>query len=238
MRSCAAILSIMLPALVFSAPLLAGNLQPTLYLEIYGFEQDPTDTLPDYVCTHPENTYPIYLPCSAAKSPYGYGFLAIHVGRLDNPTCPTVGPQCFQYGGYAGLCFGVIHTGQPALYMSFNACPGFLVGYGGGAADIMVTSAGACHDWHDHPGYLKYVNLSPNTERTYFRIVENSSLGFLKVINCSMEYDYSTEIDGCVAWGGTVYDPSECYFQHMAEYFCGFTPVEATTWGAMKTLYR
>jgi hypothetical protein len=117
-----------------------------------------------------------------------------------------------------------------------------LVGYSGGAADILVSSAGACHSWPDHPGYLKYINISPNTGRTYFRIANNSSLGFVRVINCSMGYDLGTELDGCVAWGGTVYDPFECYSppgpNGWAEYFCQFTPVEPTSWGAIKSLFR
>jgi len=240
MRRCAAFLFSLLPVLLLSATALAGNLQPTLFLEIYSFE-DPADTLPGYVCTHTEITYPFYLPCSAAKSPYGYGFLAVHVGRLSMPVCPTVGAGCSDYGGFAGIHFGVIQRGEPVLFMGYTACPGFVSGFNDGPGDILALTAGGCHDWRDHPGYLRYINLSTNTGATYFRIVENATVGVFRVVNCSLGYDYGTEAAGCAAWGGTVYDPSDCYYPYdggMAQYFCGFTPVETTSWGAIKSLFR
>ena len=237
MRERVLLLSVLLPALFLSIPAQAGNYQPTLWLEVWNFEEEPADSIPGSVCTHTETGYPFNFPCTSPKSPYAFGFLVVHVGSLDLPTCPTLGVGCEQYGGYAGLCFGVVQTGRPAVFATFEACPGFAVAYCGGQHDIIVVSTESCHDWPDHPGYLKYVNLSPSVEPTYFGIVNNATTGHHKVQNCSLGFDDGTEVGGCAAWGGEQFDSDACG-GYAAGYLCGFTPVSSTTWGSIKSLFR
>jgi hypothetical protein len=215
---------------------LAGNLTPTLYLEVYRFEEDPTDPgpVPGYVCVHERPTvYPWMLPCFAPRLPYNFYVVPIHVGKLDMPVCvadPPGAPQCDGLGGYLGLFFGIQSTGSGTLtFMSWNACPGFLKGpsAAGEPAACGASSTDLCHDWIDHEGYLVYMNLTSTAAR-YLNIVNNADLGHTRVINCSNLYDMGTVIGGGVQIGGT--QTIVCAGSP--------TPVSSTTWGAIKGLYR
>lgn len=228
-------LLIVLAALMIPSIVLAGNLAPQLYLEVYRFEEDPTDPgpVPGYVCVHEAPTqYPWTLPCYSERFPYNFYVVPLHIGSLDMPICSETGAGCANYGGFLGCFFGVASTGSGTLtFMSWNACPGFLKGpsTAGEPAACGASSTALCHDWVDHEGYLVYMNLSStNTSARYLNIVNNADLGHTRVINCHNEYDMGTVIGGGVQIGGT------------QTVVCGTspTPVNSTTWGAIKGLYR
>ena len=225
--------ALMIPSIVF-----AGNVAPRVYLEVYRFEEDPTDPgpVPGYVCVHQQPTvYPWTLPCYAARYPYNFYVVPIHIGSLDQPICLTPGPSCVDYGGYLGIFFGVASTGSGTVFfMSWNACPGFLKGpsAAGEPAACGASSTRDCHEWYDHEGYLVYLNLSStNTSARYLNVTVSADLLHTRVINCHSQYDFGTiygGFPGGVQIGGT------------QTILCGTdpTPVDATTWGAIKGLYR
>ncbi len=228
-------LLIVLAALMIPTVVMAGNMAPALYLELYQFEEDPTDPgpMPGYVCVHERPTsYPFTLPCYAPWVRYNYYVVPIHVGKLDMPICATTGSGCVGFGGYLGCGFGVASTGTGTLgFMSWNACPGFLKGpsTAGEPAACLASSTLLCHDWVDHEGYLIYFASGTATgSKRYLNIVASADLGHFKVINCHNQYDNGTTVGGGVQIG-------------MAQdILCGDspTPVSATTWGAIKGLYR
>jgi hypothetical protein len=213
----------------------AGNANPQLYLEVYRFEEDPTDPgpVPSYVCVHERPTeYPFTLPCYAERLPYNFYVVPIHIGHLDMPVCTAVppgAPQCVGLGGFLGLFFGISSTGTGTLtFMSWNACPGFLKGpsAAGEPAACGASSTDLCHDWIDHEGYLVYMNLTSTAAR-YLNIVNNADLGHARVISCHSQYDMNTTVGGGVQIGG------------VQDITCqGPTATEERTWGKLKTLYR
>jgi hypothetical protein len=206
---------------------LADNLEPALSLEIWGFSEAPAE-VPDYVCTHPDPQDEI--PYSALKSPYGCAFFAVHVGNLDDPLCPTLGMDCDYHGGYSGLCFGIAQSGQAAVFLGFEACPGFVISQLDGPEAVLVQTVDVCRGTWEHPGYFVYSNPSSNVGGTYFRIVPNADLGYCKVINCAFGFD-ETRVANCACWEDPVYSAS-CTAS------CGSLPVESTTWGKIKSLFR
>jgi hypothetical protein len=224
-------ISIIVCLLALPACALAGNTSPQLYLEVYSQAEDPTDPQgPGFLvtpCGHTQG-YPIALPCYARRLDYYFYAVPLHIGRLDQPVCPTVGPECAQYGGFVGCGFGAVLTPDTGLtFMSWNACPGFIKGpsTSGEPSSMLATSAALCHDWTDHPGYMLWVNGTGTTTR-YINVVHSADLGFAKVINCTNQYDDGTLNSGYVQIGST---------QTVA---CPGMPVEETTWGKVKAMYR
>jgi hypothetical protein len=228
--------ALMIPSIVF-----AGNVAPRVYLEVYRFEEDPTDPgpVPGYVCVHQQPTvYPWTLPCYEARLPYNFYVVPIHIGSLDTPTCPVPGTACAEplpngQGGYLGIFFGVASTGTGTLtFMSWNACDGFLKGpsAAGEPAACGASSTRDCHDWMDHEGYLIYMNLTSTAAR-YLNVTTNADLLHTRVINCHNQYDMGTVFGG---------NPGGVQIGGAQTILCGEspTPVNATTWGAIKGLYR
>ena len=227
-----------LAALMIPSFVLAGNVAPTLYLEVsyqtYDPEEAPPPVIGPEICAH-VRTYPVALQCFAPRLAFTYYIVPIHVGKLDMPICQTTGPSCEQFGGYLGLGFGITLTNNVGVvqttpsFMSWNACPGFLKGpsAAGEPAACIASSTALCHDWPDHEGYLLYNNLSGSTERR-LNIVASADLGHYKVINCHNQYDNGTVIGHGVQIGGA------------QTIVCGESPtaVTETTWGAIKGLYR
>jgi len=228
-------LCLMVPVLTF-----AGNTQPALYLEAYSSAEIPTNPAPSYICSHGEQSAGT-LHCYDSKSPRSSLYLVIHVDKLDE-TCPyTPGPACDGYGGYLGLPFGIAISGEPVVFTCVFPCPGFLMGpsAAGWPAAILVATMGAgagygCRDRLDNPCYLGYYNNSDRTGATYFDIVGNADEESLPgerlsrhVINCSFEYDPNTVIGCSAQWGGD--QAASCL---------ALVPVETTTWGKIKQMYR
>jgi hypothetical protein len=227
-------LLIVLAALMIPTMVMAGNLNPRLYLEVYPLTEEEVDPgpVPAYVCVHPVPTvYPWYLQCWALRVPYGYYAVPLHIGKLDQPICPTTGMDCIGFGGYLGCGFGVTATGTGTLtFMSWNACPGFLKGpsAAGEPAACLASSTRLCHDWYDHEGYLLYMNGTNVTASKILTIVASADLGHAKAINCHNMYD-----DGTTIGGGAQISPTQTIVCEGSP-----TAVTATTWGAIKGLYR
>jgi hypothetical protein len=123
---------------------------------------------------------------------------------------------------------GVASSGVVCTYLSFAACPGFVVGPSTPPASIALYATTKCHDWPDHPGYLRYISLSADTGATYFDIVNNADDAWIKVVNCQCGYDDGTIVGGRAQWGGS--KTVNCYSHPIA--------VESTTWGRIKDMYR
>jgi len=209
----------------------AGNTEPAIYLEAYSSEEIPTSPAPSYICTHGEQAGGAY-HCYAAKAPRSFLYLVVHVDKLD-ATCPyEPGPACDSYGGYLGLPFGIAVSGEPAVFTCVFPCPGFSIGpsLAGWPAAIVVASSGVgCRDRFENPCYLGFFNNSDGTGATYFDVVGNADEKTYgrHVINCSFEYDPGTLV-GCNAqWGGE--QTAACL---------ALVPVRATTWGAIKQMFR
>jgi len=211
---------------------LASNDHPKLYLEVYHFEEEPTE-LPQEICWHPwPLTSPVDLPCYAPRVQGHLYYLPLHIGDLNLPTCPyTSGYLCGGYGGYKSVWFGVSQsapTGHPLVFMSWNACPGFLKGpsAAGEPAACLASTTAICHSEHDHEGYLVYLNTNSDAGAAYFNLGNNADLGEYKVYSCSSLVDEGTAIGGGAQVGGS---------QTMT---CGLMPVQELTWGELKALYR
>jgi len=208
---------------------MAGNIAPNLCLEIWSFSEKPT-ALPDYVCTHPNPGYPTP-PIHCWSAVIGtHVYVAVHVAKLTEPICPTVGGHaCDAYGGFLGLPFGIIEVSDVSLtFMSWNACPGFLKGPSGAGepAACLASSTVVCHDWTDHVGYLYYRNIDGTTsaDLTIVRSADTPD-GGPWVINCSHTYDEGTIVLGGARLGGD-------------QISCGGMPVIRTIWGQTRGLYR
>jgi hypothetical protein len=227
-------LLILFSASVFALPVcdLAGNWGPQLALEVYYQADDPTDPEgPGFLtnpCFHPGSRMPV-LSCYAPRLAYNFYIVPIHVDQLALPICPTTGMDCVGYGGYLVLGFGAQISGSGMTFMSWNACPGFLKGpsAAGEPAAMLASSTAICHDWYDHEGYMIWMNLTGTVAR-YINIVASADLGHYKLINCHNQYDDNTTIAGLVQIGGT--QTIVCPWQG--------DPVEETTWGEIKALYR
>jgi hypothetical protein len=229
-------LLIVLAALMIPTIVMAGNTAPKLWLEVYNQSDDPFDPEgPGFLvnpCVHPRPvTYPFTLPCFAPKVQWMYYVVPVHVGQLDMPLCTTTGQACQGYGGYLGLGFGAAMTGGSGMsFLNWNACPGFLKGpsASGEPSSMLASSTSLCHDWVDHEGYMIWQSTSTATTARYINIVASTDLGHNKLINCHNQYDEGTVIGGGVQIGGT------------QTILCGESPtaVNATTWGAIKGLYR
>ena len=209
---------------------LAGNTAPKLYLEIWQYAEVP-DPIPTEVCVHLVAVPPAGIPCYSPKGAFNTAIVALHVGNLDPPVCPVTGLDCktpVSKGGYLGVPFGVLSTGEAITYLSWTACPGFLKGpsVAGEPSACLASSTSKCHDWQDHLGYLQYLNMSSRTGATALGVVNSADLGLFKVINCHNEYDENTTVVGGVQWGGA------------QSITCAVTAVSATTWGGIKSLFR
>jgi hypothetical protein len=203
-----------------SSMALAGNTNPTLYLEIYMYDYDPDDPgpAPAELCFHNPGPPVGELPCYSPKAPYRFGIVPLHIGKLDLPIAVGWPPPIPTGGGYAGVAYGVASSGVAVLYLSFMACPGFNQGPGTAPGAIVAAAFTQCQDWMDHPGYCKYISTE-NVGATYFDVVNNAEEGKYVVINCQLAYDV-TSIGGRAQWG---VDP---------------TGVDLSTWGKIKGLYR
>ncbi|UCF78868.1 MAG: hypothetical protein JSW03_00895 [Candidatus Eiseniibacteriota bacterium] len=217
------LLCLMIPAVA-----LGGNAEPRLYLETFATDQLPSHPPPSYVCSHDDSPGPIH--CYAPKSPGGFLYLALHVDHLDE-TCPP-GASCDLYGGYRAVGLGIEVTGEPVLFVSLFACPGFMPGpsVAGWPAAICVASFDGCRGRLDHPFYLTFANDSECNGATYFDIVESAdpqSCTDCLLINCSNEWDENTVVACRAQWGGT------------QQVTCAeIVPVTPTTWGKIKGLFR
>jgi len=224
-------LSLLFLSVAVPACAAGGNHAPKVSLEVYGFEEEP-DPLPAGICVHEFPPFPSELPCYAVRLPYSFYYIPVHVCALDHPICPTTGVPCIGLGGYVGLAFGLSQTaptGSPLMFMSWNACYGFLKGpsAAGEPAACLASSTALCHDWYDHEGYLVYLNTSAGTDKVYFDIVNSADLNNHYVINCLSTYDENTTIGGRAQVGGA------------QDILCpGPTAVEESTWGRIKTIYR
>jgi len=212
----------------------AGNIYPSLYLEIYMYDTDPDD--PDVgcnlanscpeICYHP--TRPSQLHCYNPKIANFIGVVPIHVDRLATPPLATGWPPpCGPGGGYITVSCGVARTGTALTYTGLTVCPNFLQGPGTPPGAIVVTATTQCHDWVDHPCYAKY--LTTNTTASYFTITGNVEDGNkINLINCQAVSETSIlTVGGGAQWGGT------------KTIICpGGTPVEATTWSRIKAVFR
>jgi len=207
----------------------AGNDAPKLYLEIWQFGEVP-DPVPEYVCVHTTPVPPTGISCYSTKTQFNTAFVALHVGNLNQPVCPTTGIACRvpPQGGYLGVPFGMMATGQSVTFLSFTACPGFLKGpsAAGEPSACLASSTSKCHDWQDHLGYLQYFTTSSSPAATTFGVVNNADLNLFKVINCGNQYDEGTTVVGGAQWGGT------------QSITCAVTAVTPTTWGNIKSLFR
>jgi hypothetical protein len=213
---------------------LAGNTSPTLYLEIYMLDYDPDDPGPPpaNLCVHPSRPLVGELPCFSPKAPYNFGIVPIHIGKLD--TDPAKGGvlapgwplPCGPGGGYDVISVGVAKTGTAVTYVGITGCPGFLQGPGTPPAAILFAATTACHDWLDHPCYVKYMSTTAMTA-TFFTIVANTDDGLIQLINCQLGQEIPA-VGGGAQWGGT------------KSIVCGLDPtaVDLTTWGNIKGLYR
>jgi hypothetical protein len=197
------------PALAFAA----GNTMPRLYLTVYS---NTVDEAPATSCiARSSPTYGDFLDCYAAKpGPGSFGFLSVHAGRLDN--------------GFTGIPFGIQASGSAVTFLEFVPCPGFTVvlSQAGMPSAILATSTVGCRQAREAVGYLTY--LCSSVWATHFTIVANADLGHYKVINCDYTFDEGTVNSGYAQWGGT--QTVVCPYL--------WVPVEATTWGKVKGLYR
>ncbi len=220
--------------LAFPSSALAGNSNPHIYFEVDYQADDPTDPEgPGFLvnpCVHtPPYGDPYSIQCYAPRIAYYFYIVPVHINRLDQPICPTLGSGCTTYGGYMGLGFGATVTGGTGLtFMSWNACPGFLKGpsISGEPSSMLASSTDLCHNWYHHEGYMLWMNGSGTAAR-YINVIDSADLGFCKVINCASLYDEGTVKDNGVQIGGvqTLVCPN-------------WGPVEEMNWGAIKALYR
>ncbi len=188
---------------------MAGNAHPYLYPEIYGpYDNDPDDPGPPPAALHGHvDSCPVpdpsdlLIPCYVQKVPYTVGCVALHVGNLDQPTASGWPPPCSPGGGYVEIRCGILRTGHAVTYLGLTACPGFVQGPGiaPGAIDVYATTK--CHDWPDHPFYVKYLNTTGSTS-SYFNITTNADDGQIRLKNCQGSWETPT-IGGQVEWGGT-----------------------------------
>ncbi len=206
---------------------LAGNTAPKLYLEIWQFAEAP-DPVPDYVCVHSVPVPVSGIPCYSTKAAYNTALLAVHIGNLNQPVCPIPDASCTNQGGFLGLSFGLLATGEAVTFMNWTACPGFLKGpsVAGEPSACLASSTDKCHDWQDHLGYLQYINMSTRTGMTTLGIVASADANPLSVINCNFLYDSGTTVVGGAQWGGA------------QSIVCATTAVSNTTWGSIKSLFR
>lgn len=214
---------------LIAAAAFGENAGPKLYLEIWEFSEVP-DPLPTEVCVHTSPIPPEGIHCYSPKTAYYTAVVALHVGNLDQPVCPVPSAACEgaeAHGGYLGVPFGVMATGEAITFMSWTACPGFLKGpsANGEPEACLASSTKDCHDWQDHLGYLQYINPSSRTGMTMLAIVKNADLNLYNVINCHNEYD-TTYVGGGAQWGGA------------QSIVCATTAVSPTTWGKIKSLFR
>lgn len=214
---------------LIAAAAFAGNVGPKLYLELWQFEEVPV-TLPEEVCMHVVPVPAGGIHCYSPKTAYYSAVVALHVGNLDQPVCPVPSATCetaIAHGGYLGVPFGVMTTGEAVTFMSWTACPGFLKGpsAAGEPSACLASSTSKCHDWQDHLGYLQYINMSTRTGMTTVSVIKNADLNLYNVINCHNEYD-TTYVGGAAQWGGT------------QSVTCSTTGVAPTTWGKIKGLFK
>jgi len=191
----------------------AGNTEPRLVLTIYS---NTVDEAPATSCiARSSPRYDDILDCYAAKPvPGSFGFLSVHAGRLDN--------------GFTGIPFGIQASGSAVTFLEFVPCPGFTVvlSQAGMPSAILATSTVGCRQAREAVGYLKYT--CQYSSATFFTIVANADLGHYKVINCDYTFDEWTVNNALAQWGGT--QTVVCPYL--------WVPVEATTWGKVKSLYR
>jgi len=225
---------------------LAGNLDPHFYLEIYMEEMDPDDPgpPPGYLCYHtappgvPGDPCPAIpggtpeLQCFSPKAPYNFGIVPIHVGHLWTPPLAEGWPlPAGPGGGWVLVSLGIQRTGIAVTYVGITMCPNFLQGPGTAPGAILATATTKCHDWCDHPCYVKYMSTT-NMGATYFTIIGNLEDGnTIDLINCQAisERPILTGIGNQAQWGGTKTLTCPQF---------GWTAVDLTTWGAIKGLYR
>jgi hypothetical protein len=117
--------------------------------------------------------------------------------------------------GFLGIPFGMVTSGG-ALFTACTACPGFLKG----------PSTGLCHQWEDHPIYCMWLAQDANPD--IWTIVASGDLGHHMVINCDNEYDSGTALGHGAEWSSN----------QTVACATGGDPVEETTWGRIKGLYR
>lgn len=219
-----AILCLLIPAVA-----LAVNTAPKLYLEAFGTEELPQSPAPSFVCQY-ESSKPGAISCYAPKASWTSLYLAVHIDNLGQ-TCPNpAGPACEEFGGYKALPFGVAVSGEPAAFTTMFACPGFALGpsLAGAPGAVVVAGLGlACMSSVYHPCYLGFVNNSRCVGATYFDIVPNADLGHYKLVNCSYTYDENTTVACRAQWGG-----------HQNTTCVVLVPVQATTWGRLKGMFR
>ena len=147
------------------------------------------------------------------KANYVPCYVYVHIGKVPN--------------GFLGIPFGMTSQ-NTSVFLSSTACPGFLKGpsTAGEPAAIIVSSTELCHPWQHHPIYCMW--QAKDALKDYFDLTASADLGHNNVINCDNEYDTGTTIAGNAQWIGP------------QDIVCGDdpTPVELTTWGAIKGLYR
>jgi hypothetical protein len=215
-------LTVIAPCLVTGNPVIVPD-WPREFLEIYTFEEEPAE-LPSYLCEHaivdpgPPPWYEnLPFPCYAAKVPWSFAYVPIHVEHLGSGSDP-------EDGGYLAVRYGIAALGEPVTFVAAEACSGFLMGpsIAGPPAAILFSSTVGCFDWQFHAGYAYWKNNSTLTDATFFNIVPNADDGDYRVLNCDLQWDETTAIGHGAQWGGTKI----------------ITAIELTTWGTIKTLYR
>ncbi|MFH0779196.1 MAG: hypothetical protein V2A71_11320 [Candidatus Eisenbacteria bacterium] len=226
MRSLLPVLSGCCLFLLLAVSISEGNSNPVLYLEVYGLAEEP-DSLPAGICSHTSS--PVTLQCYDAKAPYGFAYVVVHISSLDYPI------ELGTPNGFLGAGFGIAQLGESVVFSRSVPCPGFAAGPSGvgePAAILFFANSAVCHNSWQHPGYLIYANVSGRTGRTYFNITSNGDTGTHRVINCANQYDLATSIGGCGQWGG--WNTTLCSI----DAWCDYTPVDATTWGRVKAIFR
>ena len=222
-------LTVTVPCFVAGNPVIVTD-WPREYLEVYTFEEEPAE-LPSYVCEHAllaPGSPPAYenvpLPCYAPKLPWSIAYVPIHVAHLGSPENP-------EGGGYLGVRYGILVSGEPVTFSAANACPGFVMGpsVAGPPTAMLFLSTLECCDWQFHAGYACWMNNSTLTGATYFSIVANADAGDYRVQDCNGVWDEATAIGHGAQWGGT---------QIITCAVAGPTAVELTTWGKVKAIYR
>ncbi|KPJ59702.1 MAG: hypothetical protein AMJ46_10145 [Latescibacteria bacterium DG_63] len=140
-------------------------------------------------------------------------YIFVHVARTEN--------------GFLGIPFGMVTSGG-AMFSSCTACPGFLKGpsAAGEPAAVIVSSTALCHQWQDHPIYCMW--LSQDEDPDIWTLVGSADLGHYMVINCLNEYDFGTTLGHGAEWSSN------------QSFACatGDDPIDETTWGKIKALYR
>ena len=207
----------LVPAFAF-----AGNAHTVFYLEIYSSSTNPP------LCVHVVRPVVGDIQCYMAKVGMS-AYIPLHVGKLDTPPLAQGWPiPSGPGGGYSTVGYSLVQSGEPVSFLSSTACAGFAVGYGTPPNDISFSATSACHDWYDHPGYLRYFNEFENTGATYFDIGIYHPESGIKQVNCQGDYDPDPVVGGRAQWGGT------------KSIVCANDPtaVDLTTWGKIKGLYR